>query len=219
MAQTMNIGNVTVETHVIGPIETNVYIISAGDSVIVVDPADDCARILAAVGDRTVAAIVITHGHFDHTGAAAELREATGAPVYASAADTPLIEKPMRSASLPITSNPCTVDHQVNEGDRITIAGLTWDIMITPGHTPGCTCWFLSADQTGEDAAILVSGDTLFAGACGRTDFENGSMDDMRASLARLAKLPDATLVLPGHMGMTSIIRERHATFARFGIS
>ena len=150
-------------------------------------------------------------------GAAAALREATGAPVYASAIDAPNVENPP-SMSLGRT-DPCTVDVRVSHGDVLRVGDMEWKALVTPGHTPGSMCLFCIPQfgNHAEGLPVLVSGDTLFAGTVGRTDFPGGSMDEMRASVKRLAKLPDDVAVLPGHNSLTTIGAERRRTFAYFG--
>lgn len=202
---------VKIEVAVMGPIENNVYIIEGPDATLVVDPTEQAPYILELLGERSCAAIVLTHAHWDHVGAAKELRELTGAPVIASTVDAPLID-----GSEPLGHNrrsfePCTVDRAVDDGETVEIGSMKWQVMVTPGHTPGSMCLFLDsaygADPDG--MPVLISGDTLFSGAHGRTDFEGGSPTAMRESLMRLAKLPDETLVLPGHNQLTTIALER----------
>lgn len=204
---------------VLGALANNTYIISDGAGLMVVDPSCEVDRILAALEGRTVDAIVLTHHHYDHVGAAAALREATGARVVASATDAPIIEDPRPEFMRDVA--PCTVDVRVSNGDVVKVGNMEWKVMSTPGHTPGSICLFL-IPQFGNHAAglpVLVSGDTLFAGTTGRTDFEGGSMEDMRASMKKLAYLPDDCAVLPGHNSLTTIGAERRRVFARFGIA
>ena len=103
----------------------------------------------------------------------------------------------------------------MKDGDKVQVGGMEWKVIATPGHTKGGICLYLDPECTGNPAAapVLVSGDTLFCGTVGRTDFIGGSMDDMRRSLKRLAQLPDDTVVLPGHNALTTIGAERGRVF------
>ena len=209
---------VDVKYLMLGYLANNVYIISDGAGTMVVDPSCDADKILAALSGEKVDAIVLTHGHSDHVGAAAALREATGAPVIASAVEAPAIEDP---ASRVTEDNPvpCPVDRTVGNGDVVEVGNMKWKVIETPGHTKGSICLF-DIPQFGNHPGglpVLVSGDTLFCGSIGRTDFEGGSMAEMRASLKKLAALPDDTAVLPGHNALTTIGAERKRVFALFG--
>lgn len=211
-----------IENMVLGPLANNVYLIEGPDGVVVVDPSCEPGRIVEALGERPVAAIVLTHAHWDHVGAAKALRDATGAPVVATSVDAPVIagEQPFLTGS---EFEPCPVDMVVEDGQRVDLGGLPWKVLVTPGHTPGSMCLYYAGEGSDEDASegvdgnvgasadrpILVAGDTLFRGAHGRTDFKGGSQRDMLESLRRLAALPDETLVLPGHNELTTIGTEK----------
>lgn len=200
---------------VLGPIQNNVYIISDGTSTLVVDPADDARAIVSALGGAQLDAIVVTHCHNDHIGALADLKEKTGAPVYAPAKDAALIEKP--DPGFP-PAKPCVIDVRLKERDVVKVGNMRWRVIETPGHTPGGICLFLSSEdgERIEGANVLISGDTLFCGSIGRTDFEGGDDRAIRASLRRLSQLPDDTLVLPGHNSLTTIADEQRRVFAYF---
>lgn len=208
---------VDVERIVMGPLQNNVYLISDGEGTMVVDPTEDAEAILGALGERTLDAIVLTHGHWDHVGAAAELRERTGARVYAGAADADAIEHPRADGTSRVAS-ACPVDERVKMGDIIKVGGMQWKAMETPGHSPGSICLFIIPPfgNHADGLPVLVSGDTLFRGTFGRTDFEGGSEAQMARSMKRLAALPDDVAVLPGHNAFTTIGNER-STFAFFG--
>lgn len=202
---------------VLGALQNNVYLVSDGQGTMVVDPSCDAERILEALGERELDAIVITHGHNDHTGAAAALREATGARVIASRIDAPFVEDPSQVGVTP-ASPACPVDERVGNGDVVKVGSMEWKVMETPGHTPGSICLFLIPQFGNHEHGLpmLLSGDTLFAGTIGRTDFEGGSMEEMRRSLKKLAALPDDSAVLPGHDALTTIGAERRRVFAAY---
>lgn len=203
---------------VLGVLQNNTYIVSDGQGTMVVDPSCDADKILTALDGATPDAIVVTHGHWDHFGAAAELREATGAPVVASVADAPFIVEPL-DKGMARKAVPCAVDRTVANGDVVEVGAMKWKVVETPGHSKGSICLFI-IPQFGNHPGglpVLLSGDTLFAGTVGRTDFKGGSMEQMAASIKKLAFLPDDTAVLPGHNDLTTIGAERRRTFARFG--
>jgi len=189
----------------LGPLDTNCWLVDdgAGGPVLVVDPADDAAGILEALGSRRVAAVVLTHGHFDHLGAVREILDSTGAPlvVHEDDAASSTTSTGNGGALFGFSETAPQADRTVRDGDVITAGELELRVIHTPGHTPGSICLY------GGD--ILLSGDTLFAGSIGRTDFPGGDMAAMRRSIARLASLPDETRVCPGHGPETSIARER----------
>lgn len=201
---------------VMGPIQNNVFVVTDGKATFVVDPTERADAIVKALGGRKLDAIVLTHRHSDHVGAAADLREKTGAKVIASAIDADVI-----SGSKPIPRGDskfkvCPVDQRVSDGDTVKLGDMRWKVLSTPGHTEGSMCLLLDAAATEhpEARSVLVAGDTLFCGSIGRTDFPGGSMAAMRKSLRRLSTLDDDTLVLPGHGDLTTIAAERHGAFA-----
>ena len=181
----------------VGSLQTNCYIAWAeeSDRCVVIDPGEDAATILAAVNARgkTVEAILLTHGHFDHVGGVSAIRTATGCKVYLHRAD---LELPVH-----MTAGLLSPTDYYDEGDTLCLAGLQLQVLHTPGHTPGSVCLVC------ED--VIFSGDTLFAGTCGRTDFPGGSYSQMLQSLKRLAALEGNYQVLPGHAEQTTLERER----------
>ena len=196
----------TIERIQMPPIGTNSYlVVSEAGGCAVIDPAADAARILercARLG-AAVRLILLTHGHFDHIGAVAELKRTTGAPVLISAADAPMLTDPDRSlaASFGMEQQTVRPDRLLQEGDALELDELTFTVLETPGHTPGSLCF-----QCGD---MLFSGDTLFCGSIGRTDFPGGSKTDMQRSLRRLAGLEGDLRVLPGHEAETTLEHER----------
>ena len=184
-----------IETIPSGAFATNCYILEDQGTVLILDPTGKPQRILDRLQDRVPAAIILTHGHFDHIGALKNLRAATNARVYIGEADK---DDPSR-----MCHDLLTYTDTYRDGDFVTAGGLRFQVLATPGHTPGSVCLLCEN--------VLFSGDTLFAGSYGRTDFLGGSSQDMAASLKRLSKLPPETRVLPGH-GASSTIEEELRT-------
>ena len=185
----------------VGPIGTNCYLLCDETEKLcaVVDPGGDAARVAAAVVDTGCApcAILLTHGHYDHTGGVAELRAKwPDVPVYLNHRDQYEGDAYLQQLFPPV---PGAKDY--DEGDTIQVGGLTVDVMATPGHSEGSV--------TLRCGDVLLCGDTLFAGSCGRTDFPGGSWEQMLASLARLAALPGNFKVFPGHGEATDLDAER----------
>lgn len=203
---------VDVTFSILGPIANNVYVVDDGQGVIVVDPSCRPDVIMEMVGGRKVDAIFVTHRHEDHIGALADIHRLTGAPVYAPAIEAKVIEEGVESG-YGLSAAACPVDVRYKDGDKITVGKTTWEVLHTPGHTEGSSCFYLRAeDAPGKGAPVLLSGDTLFCSSIGRTDFPGGSMKQMRASLRRLGQLPDDVVVLPGHNMITTMKAEKRTT-------
>ena len=185
----------------VGPIGTNCYLLCDETEKLcaVVDPGGDAARVAAAVVDTGCApcAILLTHGHYDHTGGVAELRAKwPDVPVYLNHRDQYEGDAYLQQLFPPV---PGARDY--DEGDTIQVGGLTVDVMATPGHSEGSV--------TLRCGDVLLCGDTLFAGSCGRTDFPGGSVKKIMASLKRLGSLEGDLQVYPGHMETSTLDQER----------
>ncbi|MCI1248094.1 MAG: MBL fold metallo-hydrolase [Megasphaera sp.] len=191
-------------TMVLGPISTNCYIVYDSDSrdAMVVDPAWDFQRIDKELKDHTLKLrmIYLTHGHADHIGALQEMRNYYDVPVYIGAGDIDLISNSKNNLSLFMGKKiECTSpDKIVHEGDTITLGSLSFNVLETPGHTPGGTSLY--------GHGVVFSGDTLFRYSVGRTDLYGGSTQQLIDSInTKLMKLPDDTIVLTGHGPATRI--------------
>ena len=184
----------------VAPLYTNTFLIvtDAGHGIIVDAAAAPQTYLDALQAEQAqLTHILLTHGHYDHVGAVAALRKATGCKVYMDPVDA------AGNQMLPLTRD--LVDENWSANGELKIDELTFKIYHTPGHTPGSVCLLC-----GE---LLFSGDTLFAGSCGRTDFPGGSMQQMQQSLSLLAELPipDTVQVLPGHESFSTLGRERRS--------
>ena len=190
----------------VGSYETNCYIVTDPRTLecAVIDPGADAATILDYLEENHLQCrfIFLTHGHFDHVGAVPELMEETGAPLCMHRNDDGVtIGGEYYRFRAPEGAR------FIAEGDRIAVGGLSFTVLETPGHTPGCVTYL--CEEPGSEEKALFTGDTLFRDSCGRTDFPGSSTEDMLRSLKRLALLPGDYEVYPGHMDVSSLDRER----------
>ena len=193
----------------LGPIGTNCYVVRASANApeaIVVDPSGDATDLrlrLTRLG-TSCAAILVTHGHWDHLVGVADLAEGASAPVYMAEGERTLLERPRDFAPPSIALRPYTPDVLLAGGESLDIAGIDLDVLSVPGHSPAHLAYHADG--------CLFSGDVLFAGSIGRTDLPGGSWEQMQASLARVVlTAPDDTIVHCGHGSSTTIGRERTA--------
>ncbi len=183
----------------LGPLGANCYIVSDGTCCAIIDPGDNGPALHDALRGLTVSAILLTHGHFDHVGGVRALQAETGAPVYLSSHDLCLPAE--LSGGLPAEF----IDLSQEAASAITVGSITFDVLETPGHCPGSVCFWAKDGQ--EEA--LFTGDTLFQGSMGRTDFPGGDLTAMQLSLQRLSQLPPSLAVYPGHGPASTIGDER----------
>lgn len=198
----------------LGMVGTNCYFLSNKETkeMILVDPADSPGRIedfAKKQGYRPVG-ILLTHGHFDHILGVEKLRADWQVPVYADEAEEEVLGDCRRNLSVNLGGRPfeTKADIYLKDGEEFTLAGFSIRMLHTPGHTAGGCCYYL------EDEKLLISGDTLFEGSCGRTDFPGGSMSTLVRSIQeKLFTLPEDVLVYPGHGEPTDIGREKKYNF------
>jgi glyoxylase-like metal-dependent hydrolase (beta-lactamase superfamily II) len=194
-----------IKTIAVGQLEANCYIIADEETqkAIIVDPGDEPDTILEQAEGLDVQYIVLTHAHFDHVGAVAEIKEATGAAIALHEADRQTYEDVKEHAAFWgfMLEPPPPPDVLLKEGDEIQAGNMGFVVIHTPGHSPGSICLYTDG--------VVLTGDTLFAGSVGRTDFPGGDIGLLRESFRRLMGLPEETAVMSGHGPASTIGRER----------
>ena len=202
-------GRLEVRCFTVGPLQENCYLVrpAGGDRVVAVDPGDEAPRLLAALEALGVelAGILLTHTHFDHVGAVAELARATGAEVWVPERERDVLAN-INAYLWPGFGpyEPYDAEHTVAGGETLELAGLALEVLLTPGHSSGHVSFSVP------DHAALLSGDVLFRGSVGRTDLPGGDWPTLLDSIGTLVeRLPAETTVYPGHMGVTTLGVER----------
>jgi hydroxyacylglutathione hydrolase len=202
---------IDVRMFTVGPVQENCFIVreKGASSAVMVDPGEEPDRLLAALeslGVEKLEAILLTHTHFDHIGAVAPVAEATGAPVWCPELETQVLANIMDYVPWPGFGpyESYDADHTVAGGETLELAGLSFEVLFTPGHSPGHVTYALPEQQA------LFSGDVLFQGSVGRVDLPGGDWATLLASIeSLLERFPPETNVHPGHMGITTLGRER----------
>ncbi len=204
-------GKCEVHSEVLGIVGTNVYLLTNKETseAVIIDPADDADTIIRLC-DKTGSvpvAILLTHGHFDHIFGVKALQDRFGGiPVYMHPADEVVLDYGADMAAR-LGLAPAATDFRrtpVRDGQVLELAGIRFEVIATPGHTPGGVCYLV------READILFCGDTLFAGSIGRTDFPYGEYDDLiRSIMERLILLDPEVRILPGHGPTSTIGQER----------
>lgn len=204
----------------VGPLQACCYIVASdeGADAAVVDPGGDAELILEQLRYRALAPryILLTHGHIDHIEAAAPLKRAfPQAEVCIHEADAPMLRDPAAALAswIGIPLEPCEPGRLLADGDALPLGGTAIEVIHTPGHTPGGVSLLVppaAGSDGGDEPGMVFSGDTLFAGGIGRTDFPGGRYQQLIESIrTRLFALPDPTVVYPGHGEPTTIGEER----------
>lgn len=195
----------------LGAIQTNAYVLfNENQDALIIDPGGDFDRLEAVVQERHLKprAILLTHAHFDHIGAVEQAREKWGIPVYLHENESEWLGDPEKNGSshFPIVSNikVKSANEQLKGEQTLTIGDFTFEIINTPGHSPGSVSFYFEQDQ------VVFSGDALFDGSIGRTDLYGGDQMLLLQSIEeKLFTLPEATVVAPGHGGTTTIKKEK----------
>lgn len=202
--------NLNLEALVVGPVMTNCYCLQNKETneCILVDPGAEPKRIDAMLEklEKKPVAILLTHGHYDHMMAVNELKQEWEIPVYAAKAEKETLSNPEINLSLSWEGRGYTVeaDEYLEDEQEVELAGFKIRMYLTPGHTKGSCCYYI------EDEKVLMSGDTIFAGNCGRCDLPGGSFGQMQKSLHKMIDhLPEEVQIYPGHGEETSIHHEK----------
>ena len=201
---------IEVRMFTVGMVQENCFLVwpEGGDRAVIVDPGDEAPRLLQAIEDAgvTLDAILLTHTHFDHVGAVAPIARATGAPVYCPRVEVPVLQDVMAYVPWPGFGpfESWDPERTVEGGETLELAGLTLDVVNTPGHSPGHVTYAVRGEQA------LFSGDVLFQGSVGRIDLPGGDGPTLLRSIATLLdRFDDETRVYPGHMGLATLGAER----------
>lgn len=200
-----------ISTIVVGPLQVNCFIVydEGSHDAIVVDPGDDAEKIIRPIedGKLEVSRIVCTHAHFDHIGAVKRLKDKTGAVVMLHKEDLDIYTRADKHGEVWgfKIEQPPEPDIYVVDGDEIFLGRSCFKVLHTPGHSPGGICLY------GED--VIFTGDTIFAGSVGRTDFTGGSMAELKRSFSKVISLPPETRIFPGHGPLTTVKKEKEYNF------
>ncbi len=191
------------------PLSQNCYLVydEVDKLCAVIDPGGSFPDISSFIDENglKLTAIILTHGHYDHTVAVSKFKEKYSAPVYSHEDEVSMLSNPELNLSRYLRHKDIQihVDCSLKDEDSINIGHIKLTVIHTPGHTPGSCCYY------SEEQCLLFSGDTLFRETVGRTDFQGGDMAELKASIKRLLSLPDVTEVLPGHNEATTIGHEK----------
>ena len=194
----------------VGPVQENCYLVrrDGASEAVIVDPGEEAPRLLAALEEMgaRLAAILLTHTHFDHIGAVAPVAEATGAEVWVPVGERMVLADIMSYVPFPGFGpfESYDAEHTLSGGERLELAGLEIDVLPTPGHSPAHVTFSIP------DEDAVFSGDVLFQGSVGRVDLPGGDWPTLLDSIRLLIdSLPEETTVYPGHMGVTTLGAER----------
>jgi hydroxyacylglutathione hydrolase len=198
---------------VVGPLQANCYVVwdKDGGSAAIIDPGGDSEEIVSVIEEEKLKPVVLinTHGHIDHIAANRAIKERYDIPLLIHAEDAACLTDPGLNLSAMgfgnLDSPPC--DRELRDGDEIPVGEIMLKVISTPGHSPGGICLLISRSDQPD---VIITGDTLFAGGVGRTDFPGGSWSRLMESIRnRLLSFPDETIILPGHGPHSTIGEEK----------
>ena len=202
--------DIKIKRRILSACQTNCYYVfrDGSDEMVIIDPGDRGDIVyqdVKSLGCKKIAGILLTHGHGDHTGGALQLKELTGAKIYAYEEEAELLKDPEKNLSGWFgPAYGWEADEYFRDNQEFDMAGIHFKVLHTPGHTQGGVCYYI------EEEKALFSGDTLFCQSVGRTDFPTGKSSTLIHSIQdKLMPLPDDTMVYTGHEDMTTIGMER----------
>lgn len=196
-----------IKKYVVGPIQENCYVISHNESCIVIDPGSEADHLIQEIEKNKlhVSAILITHGHYDHIGAANELRNHFNTKIYASSDTKEMMKNTDENLSIMIGGEPYIVDEPIEIlNEHLSVDDFEIVVYDTPGHAKGSCLFYFKQDQA------LFTGDTLFMNGCGRIDFPTGNQKEMIDSLNMIKTLPFDADVYPGHGPCSKLSLEKN---------
>ena len=194
----------TIKKYSLGLLQTNCYFLIKDNDLILIDPGDEASFILEEIQRQklNLIGILATHGHFDHIGAVGEIQKSFNIPFYINQKDLFLVKRLNETAEYFLGYNPYFLPPKnIKKLNNKTfhVSRFTFDVISTPGHTPGSVCFYFEKEK------LIFTGDTLFKDGVGRTDFSYSSRKDLENSLKKIFSLPKKTAVYPGHGGETTI--------------
>lgn len=206
----VDMAGLNVKRRMLGEVQTNCYYVyrEGADEIVIIDPADSANTIfndVKSLGFEKIAAILLTHGHADHTGGAIKLKELSGAKIYAYEDEADILKDSKKNVSVWFGKGyGFEADVYLHDKETFTMAGVEFEVIHTPGHTKGSCCFYVKDDLT------LFCGDTIFNESVGRTDLYSGSMRELADSIReKIMRLPDETKLYSGHGDASTVGYER----------
>lgn len=213
-----------IQAYSLGQLQANCYFLIQDEECLIIDPADEASFILEELQRRKLKLVgmLATHGHFDHIMAAGEIQISDDVPFYIHQNDLFLVKRLNETAEYFLGFNPHSLQPKLikhlKEG-KFEVGSWKFELIHTPGHTPGSCCFYLPAEASAEvdfESPVIFTGDTLFKQGIGRYDFSYSNEEDLKKSLEKLLKLPKDTIVYPGHEEQSTIGKEMEVSRSFF---